>query len=247
MMTLSQNNPESEDFEWGVRTSLAAGYHALSYLHMDDHIHTHLTARLEAEHYLAPQFGLLYEEMTASNLLKVPFSYKDPRVNHAAVVIHKVIYDHRPEVNYIFHFHTPAVTAVSVDKRGLLPVTQWALFFHNLIAYHPYDAIVLSEKEQGQGLVTSLGDKKILIMNNHGATVCASTIEEAFFYTYFLEKACRAQCAFSGILEENILFPSREICEQTQKDMLTTEHPFGHQTWQAMLRKLNRMGSNYAD
>lgn len=246
-MLLSSDNRKFETREGEIRTSLAAAYHALSYLNMDDHVHTHLTARLDAKHYLAPEFGFLYEEMTASNLLKVPFAFKDSRVNHAAVVIHKMIYENRSDVNYIFHVHTPAITAVSVDKRGLLPVTQWALFFHGLLAYHPYDAIVLSEAEQGQKLVESLGDKKILIMHNHGVTVCASTVEEAFFYTYFLEKACRAQCVFSNLSEDNIFFPSKEICEQTQKDMLTTEHPFGAQTWQAMLRKLNRMGSHYAD
>lgn len=242
LSSLSQNHTEKD-----TRKSLAAAYHALAYLNMDDHIHTHLSARGEGGHYFAPQFGLMYEEMTASNFLKMAFHEKDARINHAALVIHSAIYENRPDINYIFHIHTPATTAVSVDKRGLLPVTQWALFFYGLVAYHPYDAIILSEKEQGEALLKSIGNKNILIMHNHGVTVCGKTVEEAFFYTYFLEKACRAQCAFAGISDENILFPSPEICAQTQRDMLTTEQPFGHQTWQAMLRKLDRLGSNYAD
>lgn len=240
-VTIEKNHPDRK-----VKVNLAAAYQAFALHHMDDHIYTHLSARLSSNKIAFIPFGLLYEEVTASKLEEFDLHELPEHVNNPGFLIHSEIYKARPDINYVFHFHTPAITAVSVDKRGLLPVTQWAMFFQNQIAYHAYDAITTQAHDHAK-MTYDLGSKNILMMHNHGATVCGQTIEETFFNSLYLQKACEAQCLFANVDDKNIIFPSQEICNQTYETHQKTENPYGFQTFQAILRKLDRLGISYKD
>lgn len=226
-----------------IKQNLAKAYQIISYLKMDDHTYTHLSARSEKndEYYIYP-FGLCFCEVTKNNLLKISFDGKiiegsEFQYNKTGYVIHGNIYKARPEVNAIFHLHTPATVAVSVNKNGLLPISQWALHFYNKITYHNYNSLTLEDQTHGQNLVKDLKEYNVMLIRSHGMLTCGKTIMEALFYAYHLEMACKAQCITTTNNQE-LIFPSNEICEKSVQDLLSFEKNLGERDWNAWVRKL---------
>lgn len=235
-----------------VRTQLAAAYRILADMKMDDLTYTHLSARLPGSNaYFIYPFGLLFEEVTASSLLRVSLEGeilegKEYQYNQTGYVIHGNIYKNRPDVNAIFHLHTTAGVAVSAMDCGLLPLSQFSFHFYNRLAYHAYDSLALEPERQGKNLVKDLGAKKAMMLRNHGTLTCGETVQEAFLYMYFLERACKVQCAVlaSG---QKVVIPPRDVCEQAAQDVRNFEPDFGGRDWATLLRKLDRSDPSYMD
>jgi len=235
-----------------LRIKLAAAYRIFAHLKMDDLTYTHLSARLPgSEAYFIYPFGQLFEEVTASSLLKVSLEGEilegtESQYNRTGYVIHGNIYKNRPEINAVFHLHTNAGVAVSTMECGLLPISQFSFHFYNRLAYHSYDSLTLENARQGANLAQDLGQKKALILRNHGTLTCGETVHEAFLYMYFLEQACKVQVAAlsSG---QKVTIPSQKVCEQAALDVREFEPDFGIRDFTALLRKLDRMDQSYRD
>ena len=231
-----------------TRSELAFAYKVFAHLNWDDNTYTHLSARVPhiegvKGSFLIQRFGLLYEEVTADNLIEIDFDGNvikgDPQFNSTGYVIHGAIYKARPDLNAVFHLHTIAGVAVSTNKMGLLPISQFALHFHERMSYHEYNSLALDFHGQGGRIAKSLGKNKAMILQNHGTLTCGETIHEAFLYMQFLEKACQVQVRSPPCNDPHLLMPPREICEAAYNDMRNYEDDFGARDWAAWKRKLN--------
>lgn len=227
-----------------IKIKLAQAYKILSALNFDDHTYTHLSSRsAEADSFYIYPFGLRFEEATEDNLMKVDFDGNvlegnEFQYNKTGYNIHSIIYKIRPDINSVFHIHTPAIVAVSVCKKGLMPISQWALHFYEQIAYHDYDSLSLN-KNQASQLASDLGDKYTMLMRNHGSLTCGKTIYEAMFYTYHLEQAAKTQIALLSMNQEYIT-PLDEICKKTVSDLLNFEKNLGKRDWDAWIRMIDK-------
>ncbi len=143
-------------------------------------------------------------------------------------------YQARKDIQAIFHLHTPSIVAVSSLKDGLLPISQWALHFYNKVSYHNYNSLALSNTE-GKRLIADLKENFVMLMCNHGSITCGRTIQEAMFYTYHLERACKTQCLTLAMNRE-LSIPSEEICSKAVKDLLSFESNLGERDWHAWVR-----------
>jgi ribulose-5-phosphate 4-epimerase/fuculose-1-phosphate aldolase len=184
-----------------MRIDLAACYRLIAHYDMDDLFATHISARVPGpdEHFLLNPYGLLYTQITASNLVKVDLDgniVQDTQysINPAGFVIHSAIHAARPDAKCVVHTHTVAGMAVSVLEEGLLPLTQKSMRFYNRIGYHDYEGVA-DDLDERSRLVASLGRHNALILRNHGLLTCGGTVARAFFLMRNLEKSCKAQIA----------------------------------------------------
>jgi len=209
------------DEEWQIRCDLAALYRLVAHFRMTDLIYTHISARLPGpeHHFLINQYGLLFHEMRASDLVKIDVEgnvvdqpNRESRVvNPAGFTIHSAIHMARADLKFVVHTHSAAGMAVSAQKDGLLPITQIALKFYNRIAYHGYEGIALNLDER-ERLVHDLGSQNAMILRNHGLLVGGPTAAQTFNWIYFLERACQAQiAALTGGLA--LVYPPEEVEE----------------------------------
>lgn len=207
------------DDEAALRVRLAAAYRILDYLGWTETIYGHVTVRMPGadEHFLINPYGLRYDEVTASNLVKVDLEGRvvgrsNYPVNPAGFVIHSAIHGARPDVGCVMHIHTIAGMAVAAQKHGLLPISMPATGFYDRIAYHDYEGPSIDLDERAR-LVESLGDKKVLILRTHGLLTCGATLEEAFILMFRLQRACEIQVAAQAggapLIEQ-----SRDVCER---------------------------------
>lgn len=238
--------------EWQARVDLAACYRLMPLFGMSDLVYNHITARIPGtdNEILINPYGWMYEEITASSLLKINLQGEvlDPGcsgapVNQAGYVIHSAVHAHRHDVGCVIHTHTRCGMAVSCMKEGLLPITQTAMRFAD-IAYHDYESVAIDMDEQ-QRLVQDLGHANSMILRNHGLLVVGPSVAEAFNAMYWLEMACRAQVDVmtSGA---DILHPSQAIVNKTfQLYQPHVRRPFGLMEWPAMLRYLDRRDASY--
>jgi len=240
--------------EWAIRVDLAACYRLVDMFGWSDLLGTHVSARVPVEEnaFLINPYGLLFEEITASSLVKVDeegriLSPTEYRINPAGFVIHGAIHMARPEVACALHTHTPAGTSVATQKDGLLPLTQHALAVIAHTAYHGYEGIAtdLSERER---LVRDLGENNILVLRNHGLLTVGRTVAEAFVWMYRAERACRMQLAIQQAAAEVIEIPD-EVQETTIARNRLANSPAGHRPigvleWPALLRKLDRVDTS---
>lgn len=232
-----------------TKKNLALAYQILAHLKMDDHTYTHLSARVpqQDQYYIYP-FGLRFEEVTEDNLLKASLDGKviegkEYQYNRTGYIIHGNIYQHRLDIQAVFHLHTPASVAVSAMKEGLLPISQWALHFYDQMSYHDYNSLALDHSIHGVDLVKDLGKNNTMLMRNHGMITCGKTIMEALFRAYHLEMACQTQCLILQSSQE-IVHPPEEICKQAVKDLLSFEDNLGMRDWQAWVRVIENKKSN---
>ncbi len=239
------------DAEWETRVNLAACYRLVAYYGWTDQIYNHISARVPGEHdrFLLNPYGLLYDEITASSLVKIDSDGEviadktGMGVNRAGFVIHSAVHAARPDAACVIHTHSRAGMAVSAQKRGLLPLTQHAMKFHNRLAYHDYEGIAIDLDER-QRLARDLSDRNAMILRNHGLLTLGPTIRQAFEEIYYLERACEAQIdALAGGAELNM--PSPEACEKSARLFERPDRVSATRDWPALLRLLDRGDPSY--
>jgi ribulose-5-phosphate 4-epimerase/fuculose-1-phosphate aldolase len=239
--------------EWDVRVNLAACYRMAAHFRMTDLIYTHISARVPGpdHHFLINAFGLMWDEITASNLVKVTLDgavVSDSTghgINQAGYVIHSAIHRARNDVACVIHTHTAAGIAVSAQDEGLLPLSQHAMRFWQNIAYHDYEGLALEIDEQAR-LVRDLGHHKAMILRNHGLLACGASIPEAFDLMYYLERACQTQIsAMSGSAKLRI--PAPAVAEKTAGQFKQLPYKARRPEWKALLRMLDRTDASYKD
>ncbi|GFR14365.1 putative aldolase class 2 protein RP493, partial [Trichonephila clavata] len=208
-----------------VKRDLVYAYQILSYLKLDDHTYTHLSYVLKIKsRFIFTHLVYRFDEVNENSLMRVSLDGNviegtEYQYNKTGYIIHGFVYQARKDIQAIFHLHTPSIVAVSSLKDGLLPISQWALHFYNKISYHNYDSLALSNTE-GKRLIADLKENFVMLMRNHGSITCGRTIQEAMFYTYHLEQACKTQCLTLAMNRE-LSIPSEEICSKAVKDLLS--------------------------
>jgi ribulose-5-phosphate 4-epimerase/fuculose-1-phosphate aldolase/catechol 2,3-dioxygenase-like lactoylglutathione lyase family enzyme len=243
--------------EWQARVDLAACYRLVALYGMSDMMANHISARVPGEQgaFLINAYGMLYEEITASSLLKIDhngeilslpdFGTLNYGVNKAGYVIHSAVHAARADVECVIHTHSWASMAVSTLECGLLPITQTAMRFLK-IGYHDYCGVVLNLDEQAS-LIRDLGSGEALILRNHGALIVGRTIGEAFNWMHRLELACRSQLAAMAC-NTKLVQVLQPVLEETWSNYQPqTRRPFGVMEWPALLRKLDRINPGYRD
>lgn len=239
------------DEEWQLRVDLAAAYRLIAHYGWDDTIFTHLSMRIPGpeSHFLINPFGMFFEEITASSLVKIDLNGEkvddnDAIVNPAGFTIHSAIHEAREDAHCVMHTHTTAGVAVSAQTEGLLPISQQSLFPLSSIAYHDYEGIAVREDEKAR-LVSDLGSAHYMILRNHGLLTCASTIADTFLAMFILQRACEIQVA--ALAGNPPLSPvPQEIVEKivSEGDMVTGNQG-GLLAWPGLLRKLDRVNPGY--
>ena len=238
--------------EWEIRVDLAAAYRMVAYYGWDDLIFTHLSARIPGpeHHFLLNPYNLMFEEVTASSLIKVdvngnPVEPSPFITNPAGFTIHSAIHMAREDAHAVMHVHTPAGQAVSAQEHGLLPLTQTAMLIRGDVAFHDYEgvAVDLDERER---LVADLGTKNAMILRNHGTLAVGKNIGECFIRLYYLERACQAQImALSA--GENINNPPQGSPEITaQQGAVGLPLAANLLAWPALKRKAYRLDPSFA-
>ena len=231
--------------EWQLRVDLAACYRLVAAYGWSDLIFTHISARIPGpEHnFLINPYGLMFDEITASSLIKIDqscnkLSDSPYAVNPAGFTIHSCIHEVRDDAGCVLHTHSRAGVGVSAQKVGLLPVSQQSTIILNNLAYHDYEGIALYAEEKPR-LQASLGKANYLILRNHGLLTVGSTIPEAFMYMYFLESSCRIQIDAQAGGEVNLI--GNAPMEANKNAMI-----MANLAWPALLRKLDRENPGYA-
>jgi len=238
--------------EWKIRVDLAAAYRLVAHYGWDDLIFTHLSARVPGpeHHFLLNPYNLMFEEVTASSLVKVgmdglPVEPTPFVTNPAGFTIHSAIHMAREDAQAVIHLHTPHGQAVSAHGDGLLPLTQTAMLIRDEVAYHDYEgvAVDLDERER---IIADLGSKCAMLLRNHGTLAVGETVGEAFIRIYFLERACQAQIlALSA--GDNLNNPPQGAPEVTaQQGKIGLKLAAGALAWPALLRKCYRLDPDFA-
>ncbi|MEW6695456.1 Decarboxylase NovR [Tepidimonas thermarum] len=240
------------DAEWQVRVDLAAAYRLVAAFGWDDLVFTHITARVPGtdDQFLINPYGLLFEEITASSLVKIdvhgnklddsPFP-----VNPAGFTIHSAIHAARHDAQCVLHTHTLNGVAVSAQKHGVLPLSQQSIFVLASLAYHDYEGVALREDEKAR-LVADLGDRHFLMLRNHGLLTVGPTVADAFLSMYLFEAVCAIQIrALAGGGELIPVDPAIIQTAQAQARQVTHGQGAGALTWPGLLRRLDRLNPGY--
>ena len=239
--------------EWLARVDLAAAYRLVAIYGWDDLIFTHISARVPGpeHHFLINPYGMMFEEITASSLVKVDLDGKivseSPYIiNPAGFTIHSAVHAAREDALCVMHLHTDYGIAVSAQKDGLLPISQQSLFPLASLAYHVYEGLALNEEEKPR-LVQDLGNKNNMILRNHGLLTVGRTVAEAFLSMYILERACKIQILAQSAAGE-LVSVSEPIIERVAGQLGVVTVGQGAQlTWPGLLRKLDRLDRSYQD
>lgn len=237
--------------EWAVRVDLAACYRLCAHFGITDLIYTHLSARVPGrpEEFLVNGNGLLFEEVRASNLVRLALDGRildDPLglgVLSGGYFIHSAVLKARPDVSCVLHVHSDAGIAVSCQEQGLLPLSQHAMRFYRRVAYFDYHGIVESD-EECRGLQEALGNRPVMMLRNHGLLIAGRSVPEAFDLLYHLDRACRIQVMLQSC-GAAFLTPPEAVAEQVAR---AYEHldPADRRDWPALLRLLARSGATHA-
>jgi ribulose-5-phosphate 4-epimerase/fuculose-1-phosphate aldolase len=237
--------------EWETRVNLAACYRLMAEFGMVEMIANHISARVPGteNEFLINPYGMLYEEMTASCMIridldgKVLFNDTGYEVNEAGYVIHSAIHAARHDVDCIIHTHTLAGMAVSAMKCGILPIAQSSMRFSD-IAYHDYEGVALRRDER-ERLVQNLGNREAMVLRNHGLLTVAPSIPECFNNMYRLERACQLQVTALACNTE-LQYPPREVVKYSNEQMRSgNRRRYGLLEWPTLLRKLDRIDTSY--
>ena len=242
--------------EWARRVDLAACYRLVHNFGWDDLVLTHNSARVpgRTDQFLINPMGLMFDEITASNLLKIDLEgnlveESEYQPNRAGFVIHSAIYMGRPDVECVIHTHTEADIAVGALGDGLLPLSQWAMRFYNRLGYHDYEGVSL-ELDERERLQRSLGNHRVLVMRNHGLLATGRNVAEAFSLTYHFERSAEAQLKIQAAAGNGggIVVPPPETCEQQAilfENSAGDRRLQGQREWPALLRMLDRIDPGY--
>lgn len=238
--------------EWDARVDLAALYRLVAHYGWTDMIFTHISLRVPGpnDHFLINPFGLMFDEITASNLLKIDLEGilmlpSDYQVNAAGFTIHGAVHMSAPEHHCVIHTHSDDGVAVAAQKDGLLPISQQALGILPDVAYHDYEGIALNLDERDR-ILSDLGEKHCLILRNHGLMTVGATASDAFMRLFFLERACTQQIrAMAGGAE--LIRPNQEVqaIVREQAGFTSKSSGMGALAWPALLRMLDREDPSY--
>ncbi|MCH8498215.1 MAG: class II aldolase/adducin family protein [Marinobacter sp.] len=248
----SKKNKVSSE-EWQLRTDLAAAYRLIALYGWDDLIFTHISARIpgDAEHFLINPYGMMFEEITASSLVKVDqqankLDPDDFDINPAGFTIHSAIHAVRHDASCVMHTHTVEGVAVSAQRDGLLPLSQQSLFPLASLAYHDYEGVALREDEKAR-LQADLGEANSMILRNHGLLTLGATVADAFLNMYILQRACEVQIRALAGNRELIAVPDVIVSTIKQQAAQVTRGLGGSLAWPGLLRKLDRLDPSYRE
>jgi len=240
------------DEEWSIRVDLAAAYRLVAHFGWDDLIFTHLSARIPGpeHHFLLNPYQLMFEEVTASSLIKVDVNGNpvDPTpfiTNPAGFTIHSAVHMAREDAHAVMHLHTPAGQAVSAHEEGLLPLTQTAMLVRGELAFHDYEGVAV-DLEERERIVADLGAKSAMLLRNHGTLAVGRNVGECFVKLYFLERACQAQVmALSA--GDKVNRPPQGAAElSAQQGAAGLAVAANMLAWPALKRKAYRLDSGFA-
>jgi ribulose-5-phosphate 4-epimerase/fuculose-1-phosphate aldolase len=237
--------------EWQLRTDLAACYRLIAMYGWDDLVFTHVSARIPGpeHHFLINPYGLMFEEITASSLVKVdmacrPLLPTPYPVNPAGFVIHSAIHEVREDVVCVLHTHTAAGVAVSAQRQGLLPISQQASVAMTSLAYHDYEGLAVNDGEKVR-LQADLGGATNLILRNHGLLTAGASIADAFLAMYTLQRACEVQVRAQAAGAELIPIGDEVLAGVKRNVEIATRGSGASLAWPALLRKLDRVNPGY--
>ncbi len=241
------------EVEWRARQQLAACYRIFAHLGWDELIYNHISLRVPGEDgaFLINPFGLHYSEVKASNLVKIDIDGNkldgsNYPVNRAGFVQHSVFHRNLPDAHCIIHTHTTAGMAVSSTKEGLMATNFYAGFLVGNIAYHDFEGVTVRD-EEGPRLIEHLGDKRFMILRNHGLLVMADTVPAAFLRYYIFERACQIQIATLSA-GTPLVIPD-EVLAVHKRDMfsMVTADRFGVPDFEAMVRVIDRIDGSWRE
>lgn len=236
--------------EWQLRVDLAAAYRLVAMHGWSDLVFTHISARVPgpAHHFLINPYGLMFDEITASSLVKVdqqcnkvidsPFP-----VNPAGFVIHSAVHEARPDAQCVMHTHTRAGVAVSAQRCGVLPISQQSTFVLASLAYHDYEGVAFRPEEKPR-LQADMGRANFLVLRNHGLLVAGKSIADAFLSMYTFESACQIQLAAQAG-GELVQIPQQIVQGVREAMRVQTGGQGGNFVWPALIRKLDRLDPGY--
>ena len=237
--------------EWEQRVALAAAYRLVAHFHWDDLIFTHLSARVPGpdHHFLINPYGMTFDEITASSLVKVDLGGKKVMdspydINPAGFTIHSAIHAARDDAKCVLHVHSVNGAAVSAQKDGLLPISQQSIFVLSSLAYHDYEGVALRDDEKPR-LVRDLGANHYFMLRNHGLITVADNVPDAFLLLYTFEAACMIQVRAQAGGGELVPIDPRIIATGQQQAETVTKEAGGALAWPALLRKLDRIDPSY--
>ena len=242
------------DVEWQTRVDLAACYRLVHMHGWDDLIYTHISARIpDTDEFLINAFGLAFDEITASNLVKIDLDgnilEKDCpfEINPAGFTIHSAVHEVRHDAMCVLHLHTNETIAVATMKEGLLPLSQYSAFALASMSYHGYEGLAVNEDEKAR-LQKDLGNANFMLLRNHGGLTCGQTIGDAFMHMYDLTRACQVQLQVLAT-GQPIVEVEQSIIDgiKAQANVVHTGLTGGQKSWPAMLRRVHRIDPSFAE
>ena len=250
--SISPLRAQVSEAEWKTRVELAACYRIAVQFRWTDHIYTHFSARVpgDEDHFLINPYGYTFDEVTASNLVKVDLDgniitdITGVGINNAGYIIHSAIHAGKPDLTCVLHTHTPAGIAVSAQRDGLLMLSQHAARFFNRVSYHEYEGFAV-DLEERKRLVDDLGNNRVMVLRNHGLLAAGTSIPEAFQELHFIERACAAQLAAQSsgapllIISDELSEEAAQFIEQSRASGRIERH------WNALIRQLDRESTEY--
>ena len=252
MATALRNHPMT-DAEWAARQELAACYRIFAMFGWDELIFNHITVKLdEPGAFLINPYGMHFSEVTASSLVKIDIDGNkldadNPwHVNRAGFVQHSLFHRMLPDAHAIIHTHTTATVAVCSLEGGLQPVNFYACNFIGQLAYHDFEGVTVRD-EEGPALLESLGDKRIMMLKNHGPVVMGKTLPDAFIKYWALQRACEIQCETMAM--GNAITVGADVIAVHQRDLSKTQIPggSGRAEFDAMVRRVDKLDPSWRD
>lgn len=239
--------------EWQARVDLAAAYRLVALYGWDDLVFTHISMRVPGpeHHFLINPYGFLFEEITASSLVKIDLQgnivMETPHfINPAGFTIHSAIHSAREDALCVMHTHSLNGVAVSAQKNGLLPISQQSLFSLSSLAYHNYEGVALNDHEKPR-LIADLGNKSFMILRNHGLLTVGKTVADAFLGMYLLESSCRIQVLAQSSGNELITVADPILQGIRAQADVVMKGMGGQLIWPGLLRKLDRIDASYSE
>jgi ribulose-5-phosphate 4-epimerase/fuculose-1-phosphate aldolase len=244
------NNAAMTDSEWQARCELAALYHVVDHLGWTDLINTHFSVRLpgEPEHFLINRYGEMFDEITASSLVKMDFCGnvigEDGPFNNAGFTIHSGVYKARPDANCVTHTHTRAGAGLSLIRNGIRPISQDALHVYDDLAYHPYG--VPATEEECEALGRTCRDGSCVVLLNHGLLTFGPTVHGAFQRLYMLERACELELLARQMNAAPVIIDP-EIVQEAAERMKAVRNTatYGLLDWQGIVRTVEKRGADF--
>lgn len=250
---ISSIRSQVTEAEWQVRQDLAAAYRIIAHYGWDDMVFTHLSARVPGpdEHFLLNPFGFLFNEVTASNLVKVDLDGNiildnGYTVNAAGFTIHSAVHMSREDAHAVMHVHTDSGVAVSSTKEGFLPLNQHAMFVYHDLAYHDWEGVALNLDER-ERLVADLGTRHLMMLRNHGTLTLGGSVASCFLRLYYLERACQIQVNTLATGSPNL--PNKQAINMMQNTFSNPDvwEGLALSAWPAIRRQADRLDPGYSD